>query len=58
MEFTPQRTLRTGTILTEKNLVVLRPNAGIDAREFENMLGRKVIHNVKAFSKLSKKNIL
>lgn len=49
----PSRNIKAGEILTEENLTVLRPNHGIDAREYENLLGRKVKINIQQHQKLS-----
>lgn len=45
--------LTKGTVLTEENLTVLRPNHGIDARDFYKLLGKKLKKDVKAHQKLS-----
>ncbi len=44
--------LPAGTLVTENQLTVLRPNAGIDARDYFKLLGKRVKHGVKAFHKL------
>jgi N,N'-diacetyllegionaminate synthase len=36
----PSRDIKAGEPLTRENLTVLRPNHGIDAREFETLLGK------------------
>ncbi len=48
----PVRDLKEGAILSETDLTVLRPNHGIDARYFFDLVGRKLTRNVKAFEKL------
>lgn len=48
----PARDLKAGTIIEEKDLVVLRPNHGIDARRFYELPGKKLNRDVKAFEKL------
>ncbi|MEI6820225.1 MAG: N-acetylneuraminate synthase family protein [Verrucomicrobiota bacterium] len=37
----PARAIEIGEVLTEHNLCVLRPNHGIDAREYYQLLGRR-----------------
>jgi N-acetylneuraminate synthase/N,N'-diacetyllegionaminate synthase len=49
----PKTDLPAGTILSEENLCVLRPNHGIDARHFDNLLGKKLLKKVKEHQKLS-----
>jgi N,N'-diacetyllegionaminate synthase len=53
----PSRDIKAGEMLTEENLTVLRPNHGIDAREFEKLLGKKVNADVKEHQKLDWKLI-
>jgi len=48
----PAKDLAVGTVLSEENLVTLRPNHGIDAREFDKLLGRTLNRSVRAFEKL------
>jgi len=43
----PKSDLPKGTIFTEDDLVVLRPNHGIDAREFQKLIGTKIKTDVK-----------
>lgn len=45
--------INKGTILTKENLTCLRPNQGIDAREFEKLLGKKTLVDLKKHQKLS-----
>jgi N-acetylneuraminate synthase/N,N'-diacetyllegionaminate synthase len=49
----PKLDLPSGTILTEDNLTVLRPNHGIDAREFEKVLGKTLLKDVRRHQKLT-----
>lgn len=49
----PLEDLKKGTILTEENLTVLRPNHGIDARDFYNVVGKKLKIDVKEHQKLT-----
>jgi len=49
----PLSDLKKGTILNEGHLTVLRPNHGIDARQFDEVLGKKLKADVKALQRLS-----
>lgn len=49
----PARNLNAGTVINENDLITLRPNHGIDAREFDNLIGKKLLVSVQAFTKLS-----
>ena len=51
----PKRDLKKGTILKESDLISLRPNHGIDAREYYNLVGKKVLIDLKAYQKLEKR---
>tara|TARA_Y100000994_G_scaffold127711_1_gene104869 strand:- start:1034 stop:2050 length:1017 start_codon:yes stop_codon:yes gene_type:complete len=42
-----------GDIASIENLTTLRPNKGIDAREYNDVLGRKLLVNKKAFESIS-----
>ena len=42
----PSRDIKKGEILNEKNLTVLRPVSGIDAREFDNLIGKTLTQDV------------
>ena len=48
----PSKDLVAGTILKEDDLTVLRPNHGIDAREFDNLIGKKIKTDVVMHQKL------
>ena len=48
----PNKDLATGTELTEENLTTLRPNKGIDARKFYDILGKKLNKDKKAFENI------
>ena len=41
-----------GETITADHLVLLRPNAGVDAREFYSLIGKKAIHTIKSFQVL------
>ncbi len=47
-----RRALRAGECLQREDLVVLRPNHGIDARALEEVIGRPVAHDTPAFAAL------
>ncbi len=49
----PLKDLKEGTELKEEHLTVLRPNHGIDAREYDRVLGKKLKVAVKAHQKLT-----
>ena len=40
---------KPGDLITEDNLTTLRPNKGIDSRDYFKLLGKKLIVNKKAF---------
>jgi len=44
--------LEPGCVLTEKNTVILRPCTGIDARKYDEILGRKVTQKIEKFGKI------
>jgi N,N'-diacetyllegionaminate synthase len=48
----PRVALAEGTVLTADNLMVLRPNIGIDARDFDKVVGRRLLCAVEAHQKL------
>ncbi|NVK04786.1 MAG: N-acetylneuraminate synthase family protein [Flavobacteriia bacterium] len=48
----PLTDLPAGTVLSEENLTVLRPNHGIDAREYDNVIGKTLKTAVQAHQKL------
>ena len=45
--------MNKGDIVTEDNLTTLRPNKGIDAREYFSLIGKILTVNKKAFEHLS-----
>ena len=49
----PIRDLKAGSVLHEGDLTVLRPNHGIDARDFYKILGKKLKKNIKKLQVLS-----
>ncbi len=48
----PSCNIKAGEILTEENLTVLRPNHGIDARDFHKLIGKMAIKNLECHQKL------
>ena len=56
IKFPSNKTLKAGHIVKSKDLVFLRPNHGVDARDFNKIIGKKITRNTKAFKKLSLKN--
>ncbi len=49
----PASNVPAGTQLTEQHLICLRPNHGIDARDFDKVLGKTTNIDLKAHQKLS-----
>ena len=49
----PSKDIQKGETLSEENLTVLRPNHGIDARDMENLIGKKTNRNLKKHEKLN-----
>ena len=47
------KNLERGTKIKESDLVCLRPNIGVDARDYKNIIGRKVKRNIKKLEKLT-----
>ena len=48
----PIRSIKKGEIITEDSLTVLRPNHGIDARDFDKVIGKKINCDVDKHQKL------
>ena len=46
-----------GYIIKKEDLVLLRPNHGIDAREYKNVIGKKLSKPLKAFEKIDIENL-
>ena len=53
----PLKDIPAGTILTDKNLICLRPNHGIDARDFDKIIEKKTKIDLKAHQKLDWDNL-
>ncbi|WP_127136071.1 N-acetylneuraminate synthase family protein [Flagellimonas oceanensis] len=49
----PKKDLKKGTVIKEEDITVLRPNHGIDAREYYNLIGKKLVRDVLEHQKLS-----
>jgi len=49
----PCRDLQKGEYVTEKDLVVLRPLHGIDAKDYFKLIGKKVLKDINSLDKLS-----
>lgn len=47
------KALQQGDILTEDNIIALRPGDGISAMEWERVMGRAIAHDKEAFHKLN-----
>jgi N,N'-diacetyllegionaminate synthase len=48
----PSRDIAAGEVLTKDNLTVLRPNCGIDARDYNTLIGKTIKSSVKYHQKL------
>ena len=48
----PKRNIKKGEVINEDSLTTLRPNHGIDARDFDKVVGRKINCDVKEHQKL------
>ena len=46
------RNIEKGKIIRESDLVCLRPNIGVDARNYQNIIGRRAKKNIKKLEKL------
>ncbi len=46
------KNLDKGNIIKESDLVCLRPNVGIDARDYKKIIGKKIKKDIKKFEKL------
>ncbi len=53
----PSRNIAAGEILDEDNLSVLRPNHGIDARDFDKLVGRRASRGLRKHEALDWKDI-
>ena len=48
----PSKNIKKGEILSENNLIVLRPNHGIDARNYFDILGKRIKRDLSKFEKM------
>ena len=46
------RDMKKGERITENNIVALRPNHGIDARDFNKVIGKEITKSIKQYEKL------
>jgi N-acetylneuraminate synthase/N,N'-diacetyllegionaminate synthase len=53
----PSRDIAAGEALTAENLCVLRPNHGIDAREYDTVIGRRARHGLRRHQRLDWQDI-
>ena len=53
----PNKILEAGQVIKIEDLAFLRPNHGIDARNYKKIIGKKVIKKIKSFEKISLKNV-
>jgi N-acetylneuraminate synthase/N,N'-diacetyllegionaminate synthase len=53
----PKMDLAAGTILNNENLCCLRPMHGIDARDYDKVIGKKTKIELKAHQKLNWENL-
>tara|TARA_B100000963_G_C22546476_1_gene634660 strand:+ start:38 stop:1048 length:1011 start_codon:yes stop_codon:yes gene_type:complete len=53
----PSRNIKEGEVLTEDNLTVLRPKHGIDARDYDKLIGKKAVTDLIMHQKINWKNI-
>jgi N,N'-diacetyllegionaminate synthase len=51
------RDLKSGYIITEQDIISLRPGDGICAMNWENVIGKQVIKDLKKFTKLTLKDL-
>jgi len=49
----PSKDIKKGDVLTEDNLTILRPLHGIDAREYDQLIGKKALQDLEKYQKLS-----
>lgn len=53
----PSRDIAAGEMLDDQNLCVLRPNHGIDAREYDNLIGRRARRGLRMHEALDWRDI-
>lgn len=52
----PNKLLEKGHVIKLKDLVFLRPNLGVDARDYKRIIGKKIKKKIKPFEKILMKN--
>ncbi|MCZ2459945.1 MAG: N-acetylneuraminate synthase family protein [Chitinophagales bacterium] len=50
--------LAAGQTIGEEDLVFLRPNVGIDARHYQNIIGKKLTKPIKAYEKIDAESLI
>ena len=53
----PKKILEIGHKIKMEDLTFLRPNHGVDARNYKKIIGKKVLKKIKPFEKISFKNV-
>ena len=53
----PKKILEIGYKIKMEDLTFLRPNHGVDARNYKKIIGKKVLKKIKPFEKISFKNV-
>lgn len=53
----PNKDLKKGAVITETDITVLRPNHGIDARRFYDVVGKRLKVNLKEHQKMEWENL-
>lgn len=51
------RDMKQGEVIQKEDLVTLRPNNGMDAREYYNLIGKKMQHDCKKYEVIKTENI-
>lgn len=47
-----KRDMQKGEVITSEDIVALRPNHGMDARQYHNIIGKQLTHDVKKFEQI------
>ena len=50
--------LKSGSIISENDMIALRPGDGISAMEWENIIGKQLTKDLKKFTKLTLNDLL
>lgn len=51
------RDMKVGEVISEEDMVYLRPNHGVDAREYREVIGKKLIKDTSRFQTLDKNDL-